>query len=84
MLRSSRGGTAVKKTVSRKERMKKITTTIPAKLHEQMRRLVDDGWFGSEKAIIDDALRRFLYSHRPELLEKYIMEDVEWGLRGGK
>jgi predicted nucleic acid-binding protein len=29
-----------------------------------------------------EALRRFLDVHRPELLERFIREDVEWGLHG--
>jgi len=32
--------------------------------------------------LIADALRRFLDTHRPELMERYILEDVEWGLHG--
>jgi hypothetical protein len=29
-----------------------------------------------------NAVRRFLETHRPELMERYIWEDVEWGLHG--
>jgi hypothetical protein len=29
-----------------------------------------------------NALRRFLETHRPELMEHYIREDVEWELHG--
>ena len=29
-----------------------------------------------------DALRRFLESHRAELMERFIREDVQWGLHG--
>jgi Arc/MetJ-type ribon-helix-helix transcriptional regulator len=64
--------------------MKKIKAEIPAKLYAQMDRLVREGWYRSQEAIIDDALRRFLDSHVPEDMERHILEDVEWGLHGGK
>lgn len=35
-----------------------------------------------KKSVIAEALRRFLETHRPELMEMFIREDVEWGLRG--
>jgi Arc/MetJ-type ribon-helix-helix transcriptional regulator len=66
------------------EPMKKIKAEIPRKLYDQMDRLVKEGWFRSHEAIIDDALRRFLNSHRPEIMERHILEDVEQALRGGK
>lgn len=64
--------------------MKTIKAKIPDKLYEQMDQLVKEGWFRSQEDIIDDAIRRFLNSRRPELMEKHIREDVEWALRGGK
>ena len=35
-----------------------------------------------EKDLFAEAIRRFLDTHRPELMEKYIRDDVEWGLYG--
>lgn len=64
--------------------MKKIKMEIPDKLYQQMERLVNEGWFRSHEAILDDALRRFLDSHVPEDMERHILEDVEWGLHGRK
>jgi hypothetical protein len=29
-----------------------------------------------------EAIRRYLDSHRPDLMEKFIRDDVEWGLHG--
>jgi Arc/MetJ-type ribon-helix-helix transcriptional regulator len=60
--------------------MKTIRAKIANQLYEQMAALVDQGWFLSQDAIINEALRRFLEYHRPEQLEKSIREDVEWGL----
>jgi Arc/MetJ-type ribon-helix-helix transcriptional regulator len=64
--------------------MKKISIEIPDRVYQEIETLVKDGWFRSREDIIQQALRRFLDSHRPELLEKFIREDIEWGLRGGK
>jgi len=40
------------------------------------------GWFGSRDKVVQDAIRRFMEAHQPELMERFIREDVEWGLRG--
>lgn len=64
--------------------MKTIKMQIPDKLYEQIEILVRDGWFRSREAIVDEALRRFLAVNRPELLKRFILEDVEWGLGGKK
>lgn len=43
---------------------------------------MDKGWFRNEDDMILEALRRFLDTHRIELMEKFIRENVEWGLHG--
>ena len=61
----------------------KVTTvqaTLPTRLLEQVQTLVAEGWFQDTDDLIADALRRFLDTHRPELVERYVQEDVEWGL----
>jgi Arc/MetJ-type ribon-helix-helix transcriptional regulator len=62
--------------------MKTIHAKIPNLLYCQMDRLVKQGWFLSREDVIEQALRRFLESHRPELMEQFIREDVAWGLHG--
>ncbi len=61
-------------------------STIEAKISEQLDRqidaLVEQGWFRSRDQLFQEAIRRFLESHRPELMERFIRDDVEWGLRG--
>jgi Arc/MetJ-type ribon-helix-helix transcriptional regulator len=62
--------------------MKTIRAKIPDQLYRQLDALVKQGWFRSHEDVIDHALRRFLELHRPELMEKFIRDDVKWGLHG--
>lgn len=62
--------------------MKTIQTEIPEQLYNKARALVKEGWFRDEQDIFSEAIRRFLDSHRSELMEKFVRDDVEWGLRG--
>jgi Arc/MetJ-type ribon-helix-helix transcriptional regulator len=64
--------------------MKNVRAKISEELYRQLDTLVKEGWFPSREEVVKLALQRFLDSHRPELMEKAILEDVEWGLRGGK
>jgi len=61
---------------------KVVKTEIPIGLFEQVENLVEAGWFRSFDDVMLDALRRFLESHRAELMEEFIRQDVEWGLTG--
>jgi len=60
-----------------------VATEIPLRLFGEMRSLVNSGWFRDLDELILEALRRYVESHRAELMEDFIREDVEWGLRGG-
>ena len=62
--------------------MKTVQTEIPEELYKKAESLVREGWFRDEGELLCEALRRFLDSHRPELMEKFVHDDVEWGLRG--
>jgi len=62
--------------------MKTIQTEVPEQLYKKAMALVKEGWFRDEKDIFSEAIRRFLDSHRPELMEKFVLDDVEWGLHG--
>jgi Arc/MetJ-type ribon-helix-helix transcriptional regulator len=59
-----------------------IPMTLPPQPYQQIRTLVAEGWFRDENDVLFEALRRFLDVHRPELLERFVREDVEWGLHG--
>jgi Arc/MetJ-type ribon-helix-helix transcriptional regulator len=62
--------------------MKTIQMEIPDQLYKNAMALVKEGWFRDEKDVFSEAVRRFLDSHRPELMEKFALEDLEWGLHG--
>ena len=59
-----------------------LQTEVPPRLLAEMQGLVDAGWFRSLDEVILDALRRFLDSHREDLMQGLLREDVEWGLHG--
>ncbi len=59
-----------------------IQIETPVRLLSEMQVLVEAGWFRSLDELMLDALRRFVESHRAELMERFIREDVEWGLHG--
>jgi len=62
--------------------MKTIQMEVPEQLYEKAMGLVREGWFRDEKDIFSEAIRRFIESHQPELLEKFVRDDVKWGLYG--
>ncbi len=57
-------------------------THIPEQLDRQMKSLISEGWYSNMDEIISIALRRFLDSHKPDIIEHFIQEDIEWGLNG--
>ena len=62
--------------------MATIQTDVPIRLLTEMQMLVEVGWFRDLDDLMLDALRRFVESHRAELMERFVREDVEWGLHG--
>jgi len=59
-----------------------LRTEVPPKVVDALRALVAAGWYPDLDAAIRDALQRFADSHQDALMEKFVREDVEWGLRG--
>ena len=59
-----------------------IQVEVPTNLFVQAQNLIEAGWFRSFDELMLDALRRFLETHRAELMEEFIRQDVEWGLTG--
>ena len=64
--------------------MATIQTDVPVRLLAEMQMLVEAGWFRDLDDLMLDALRRFVESHRAELMERFVREDVEWGLHGNE
>ena len=60
--------------------MKTIPTEIPEQLYKQAQVLVNEGWFRDEKDIFSEAIRRFLDTHRPDLMEKFILDRIKSSL----
>ena len=64
------------------------TTVVQIEVPEGMlviaQTLVSVGWFRNLDELISDALRRFLESHQADLMEEFIRQDVEWGLRSNE
>ena len=59
-----------------------LKTSVPVSLATQAQKLVEAGWFRDMDELVLDALRRFLESHREDLMEEFIRQDVQWGLKG--
>jgi Arc/MetJ-type ribon-helix-helix transcriptional regulator len=59
-----------------------VQMDMPVRLLTEMQTLVKAGWFRDLDELMLDALRRFIESHRDELMERFIHEDVAWGLHG--
>lgn len=62
--------------------MKTLNIKCPDALADRLEHLVREGWIADPDQAVVEALRRFLDSHRPELIESQILADVEWGLHG--
>ena len=62
--------------------MTTIQTDVPRGLLTEMQQLVEAGWFRDIDDLMLDALRRFVESHRGELMERFVREDLLWGLHG--
>ncbi len=59
-----------------------LATEVPLRLLGEMRSLVEAGWFRDLDELVLEALRRYVETHRDDLMEPMLREDVAWGLRG--
>ena len=59
-----------------------IQTEVPDALWQQAQRYVEAGWAADVQELIAESLRRYLDSHQEALAEKFVMDDVDWGLHG--
>jgi Arc/MetJ-type ribon-helix-helix transcriptional regulator len=61
--------------------MKSIHLDLPDKLAAELQSLVQHGWFQDEQEAVRVAVLEFLRQRRPELLERFQREDIEWALQ---
>lgn len=59
-----------------------LQTEVPTRLLTELQGLVSAGWSRTLDELVSDALRRYADSHREELMEQFVREDIEWGLEG--
>lgn len=63
-----------------------MTTSVIAELPDQLanqgQQLIRNGWAPDMNTLLTEALRRYLESHQENLMEGFIRDDVEWGLKG--
>ncbi len=60
--------------------MATMTLDIPEKWDKYLDQFIKNGWAGSKEEVLKEALKRFLESHKEEIIEDQIAKDVEWGL----
>jgi Arc/MetJ-type ribon-helix-helix transcriptional regulator len=59
-----------------------VKTEIPDQLFQQAQYMVQQGWVGNMDELIAESMRRYLESHLETMNERFVREDVDWGLHG--
>jgi Arc/MetJ-type ribon-helix-helix transcriptional regulator len=59
-----------------------VSARLPRQLLAEIEAMVEAGWYRDLDELVLDALRRHAESHREALVEAFVREDVDWGLRG--
>jgi len=60
--------------------MATITIEIPDKWDKYLDQYVKNGWAMNKEEVFKDAIKRYIDSHKEEIIEGQIMQDIEWGL----
>jgi Arc/MetJ-type ribon-helix-helix transcriptional regulator len=60
--------------------MTTLQTQISDQLLQQAQYLVEQGWVANMDELITESMRRYLESHLETMSERFIREDVDWGL----
>lgn len=61
-----------------------MTVELPPELAARLRAYIAEGWAASAEEVVAEATRRYLWTHRPEVVERHLREDVAMALRDGK
>ncbi|MEI6708001.1 MAG: CopG family transcriptional regulator [Methylococcales bacterium] len=59
-----------------------VETQIPDQLWQQAQNMVQQGWINNMDELVAEAIRRYVESHQQILSERFIQDDIEWGLHG--
>jgi len=59
-----------------------VKIEIPDQLWQQAQNMVEQGWIDNMDALIAEAMRRYIESHQQTISERFIREDIDWGLHG--
>lgn len=62
--------------------MTTIHAQVPDLLWQQAQIMIERGWASDMESLITESLRRYLESHQEAITERFIREDIEWGLNG--
>ena len=62
--------------------MTTVQSQIPDQLLQQAQYLVKQGWVANMDDLIAESMLRYLESHSESMTERFIREDMEWGLHG--
>ena len=60
----------------------RVETKIPEQLWQQVQNSVQQGWINNMDSLSAEVIRRYVESHQQILSERFIQEDIEWGLHG--
>ncbi|MBA3442547.1 MAG: ribbon-helix-helix protein, CopG family [Pyrinomonadaceae bacterium] len=60
---------------------KSMQVDLPDKLADELKLLVEAGWFQSQEEAVRVALLEFVRRHRAELIERFQREDIAWALQ---
>ncbi len=60
----------------------RVETKIPDQLWQQAQNRVQQGWINNMDALSAEVIRSYVESHQQILSERFIQEDIEWGLHG--
>ncbi len=63
-----------------------MSTTIKAEISDQLwqqtQSMVEKGWVRNMDELVSESIHRYLESHQETISERFIREDIEWGLHG--
>jgi len=56
------------------------TENFAPQIQQGIDEMVRRGWFRDANALLEEAARRYLESHTDDLMERFVVEDIRWGL----